>query len=90
MLQSCVLTSPISNTIRVSCEFLGASRRISVNGTCRSCEGTQTPVKMVGNSPLDVVGLQAESYALEVIAVDSNDRRLGDNSVMETITVNTG
>ena len=90
MLQSCVSTSPTSNTIRVSCEFLGASRRISVNATCTSCEGTQTTITVVGDNPLDIVGLQPESYALKVIAVDSNNKRLGNNSVNQTITVNTG
>ena len=90
VLQSCIVTSPISNTIRVLCEFLGASRRISVNATCTSCEGTQTPVTAVGNSPLDIAGLQPESYTLKVIAVDSSNKRLGNNSVMQTITVNTG
>ena len=72
------------------CEFLGASRRISVNVTCTSCEGTQTPVTVVGDSPLDIVGLQSESYTLEVIAVDSSNKRLGNNAVMQAITVNTG
>ena len=61
-----------------------------MNATCRSCGGTQATVTAVGNNPLDIVGLQPESYALKVIAVDGNNKRLGNNSVMQTITVNTG
>lgn len=87
MLQSCAVTSPISNTIRVLCEFLGASRRISVNATCASCEGATI---VIGNSPLDIPNLLSESYSVEVIAVDGSNKRLGDNSVVQTITVNTG
>ena len=90
VLQSCIVASPISNTIRVLCEFLGTSRRISVNTTCTSCEGTQTALTVVDNSPLDIVGVMPETYTLKVIAVDSSNRRLGNNSVMQTITVNTG
>lgn len=90
VLQSCIATSPISNTIRVLCEFLGASRRISVDVTCTSCEGAQTPVTVVGNNPLDITDLLSEEYTLEVIAVDSTNRRLGSNSVVQTITVSTG
>lgn len=87
MLQSCAVTSPISNTIRVLCEFLGASRRISVNATCASCEGAAI---VIGNSPLDIPNLLSESYSVEVIAVDGSNKRLGDNSIAQTITVNTG
>ena len=90
VLQSCIVTSPISNTIRVLCESLGTSRRISVNTTCISCEGTQTALTVVGNSPLDIVGLMPETYTIKVIAVDSSNRRLGNNSIIQAVTVNTG
>ena len=90
MLQSCGATSPISNTVRVVCEFLGAPRRISVNATCTSCQGVQTPTTVVGDSPLDIPDLLSEDYALEVIAVDASNKRLGSNAVTQTITVNTG
>ena len=90
MLQSCVATSPISDTIRVLCEFLGASRRISVNATCTSCEGSQQPITVIGNSPLNIAGLRPETYTLKIIAVDRNNKRLGSNSIMQSVTVNTG
>ena len=90
VLQSCIVTSPVSNTIRVSCEFLGASRQVSVNVTCTSCEGAQAVVTAVGNSPLDIPDLLSEDYTAEVIAVDVSNKRLGNNEVTQTITVNTG
>ena len=90
LLQSCIVTSPVSNTIRVSCEFLGASRRVSINATCTSCEGAQAVVTAVGNSPLDIPDLLSEDYTAEVIAVDASNKRLGNNEVTQTITVNTG
>ena len=90
LLQSCIVTSPVSNAIRVSCEFLGASRRVSVNATCTSCEGAQAVVTAVGNSPLDIPDLLSEDYTVEVIAVDGSNKRLGNNEVTQTITVNTG
>ena len=90
MLQSCTVTSPVSNTIQVTCEFLGASRRVSINATCTSCVGAQAVVTAVGNSPLDISDLLPEDYTIDVIAVDASNKRLGNNVVTLTITVNTG
>ena len=90
MLQSCIVTSPVSNTIQVTCEFLGASRRVSINATCTSCVGAQAVVTAVGNSPLDISDLLPEDYTIDVIAVDASNKRLGNNVVTLTITVNTG
>jgi len=91
VLQSCTVTSPVSNTIRVLCDFLGTSTRISVNATCTSCEGVQTPVIVAGNSPLDIQDLLSERcYAVEVIAVDASSKRLGSNSVIQMISIATG
>ena len=72
------------------CEFLGASRRISVNVTCTSCEGIQTSITVVGDSPLDIPDLLSENYTIEVVAVDTSNKRLGNNVVVQMITVNTG
>ena len=90
MLQSCIVTSPVSNTIQVTCEFLGLPRQISINATCTSCVGAQAVVTAVGNSPLDISDLLSEDYTVDVIAVDASNKRLGNNVVTLTITVNTG
>ena len=74
----------------MSCEFLGVSRRVSVNATCTSCEGAQAVVTAVGNNPLDIPDLLSEDYTVEVIAVDASNKRLGDNLITQAITVNTG
>ena len=89
MLRSCTVTSPVSNTIRVLCDFLGASQRISVNATCTSCEGIQTPVTITGNTPLDISDLLPENYTVEMIAVDANNRRLENNSIAQMVSVST-
>ena len=90
VLQNCAVTSPISNTVRVVCEFLGTLRRISVSVLCTSCQGIHEPFTVFGNSPLDIPDLLSEDYSLEVIAVDASNKRLGSNAVTQTITVNTG
>jgi len=89
VLRSCTVTSPISNTIRVLCDFLGASQQISVNTTCTSCEGIQPPVTITGNIPLDISDILPENYTVEVIAVDANNRRLENNSIAQMVSVST-
>jgi len=90
VLRSCSVTSPVSNTIRVLCDFLGASQKISVNATCTSCEGIQTPVTITGNAPLDIANLLPENYTVEVIAVNANNSKLENNSIIRAILVSTG
>jgi len=90
VLQSCTVTSPVSNTIRVLCDFLGASQKISVNVTCTSCEGIQTPITITGNTPLDISDLLPENYTVEIIAVHTNNNKLENNSIIRAILVSTG
>ena len=70
--------------------YLCAPKLISVNTTCASCEGIQTPVTVTGNSPLDIPNLLPENYTIEVFAVDTNNRKLENNSIIQVISVSTG
>ena len=82
-LQSCTITSPSANTIRVSCELL---ERISVTISSNSCTCSQ-PITMVDNNPITMSDLPIGVYTVEVTAVNSNDMSIENNRIVEMITV---
>ena len=82
-LQSCTITSPSANTIRVSCELL---ERISVTISSNSCTCSQ-PITMVDNNPITVSDFPIGVYTVEVTAVNSNDMSIENNRIVEMITV---
>ena len=82
-LQSCTITSPSANTIRVSCELL---ERISVTISSNSCTCSQ-PITMVDNNPITVSDLPIGVYTVEVTAVNSNDMSIENNRIADVITV---
>ena len=83
VLQSCTITSPSTNTIRVSCELL---RRISITISSNSCTCSQ-PITMVDNNPITVSDLPIGVYTVEVTAVNSNDMNVENNRIVEMITL---
>ena len=83
VLQSCTITSPSANTIRVSCELLETFTRISVTISSNSCTCSQ-PITMVDDNPITVSDLPIGVYTVEVTAVNSNDM---NNRIVEMITV---
>ena len=80
VLQSCTITSPSANTIRISCELL---ERISVTISSNSCTCSQ-PIIMVGNNPITVSDLPIGVYTVEVTADDMN---VENNRIVKMITV---
>ena len=86
VLQSCTITSPSANTIRVSCDLLETFNRISVTVSSNSCTCSQ-PITIVGDNPITVPNLTTGVYIVEVIAVDSNDMRVESNKITEMITL---
>ena len=72
VLQSCTITSPSANTIRVSCELLETFTRISVTISSNSCTCSQ-PITMIDDNPITVSDLPIGVYTVEVTAVNSND-----------------
>ena len=83
VLQSCTITSPSANTIRVSCELLETFTRISVTISSNSCTCSQ-PITMVDDNSITVSDLPIGVYTVEVTAVNSNDM---NNRIVEMITV---
>ena len=83
VIQSCTITSPSANTIRVSCELL---ERINVTISSNSCACSQ-PITMVDNNPITVSDLPIGVYTVEVTAVNSNDMSIENNRIVEMITL---
>ena len=83
VIQSCTITSPSANTIRVSCELL---ERINVTISSNSCTCSQ-PITMVDNNPITVSDLPIGAYTVEVTAVNSNDMSIENNRIVEMITL---
>ena len=77
VIQSCTITSPSANTIRVSCELL---ERINVTISSQ-------PITMVNNNPITVSDLPIGVYTVEVTAVNSNDMSIENNRIVEIITL---
>ena len=82
-LQSCTITSPSANTIRVSCEFVES---INVTISSNSCTCSQ-PITMLDSSPISVSDLAIGVYTVEVIAVNSSDMNTENNRIVEIITI---
>ena len=83
VIQSCTITSPSANTIRVSCELL---ERINVTISSNSCTCSQ-PITMVDNNPITVSDLPIGVYTVEVTAINSNDMSIENNRIVEMITL---
>ena len=82
VIQSCTITSPSVNTIRVSCELL---ERINVTISSNSCTCSQ-PITMEDNNPITVSDLPIGVYTVEVTAVNSNDdMTIENNRIVEMI-----
>ena len=79
-----------SGVIRVFCSFVGVARQISVSITCDDCEIPQPPVTMIRASPMDIPDFSAANYTVEIFAVDNNEKRVEDNTIVKSVTVFTG
>ena len=86
VLQSCAITSPSANTIRVSCELLETYERIRVTISSNRCTCSQ-PITMVDDNPITVPNLTTGVYTVEVTAVNRNDMSIEDNKIVEMITL---
>ena len=87
ILHNCTVTSPSTGTIRVSCD---SSHEILVTLTCtNNCNYPM--VTYTGNSPIIVKGLDPGAvYSVTVEVSDGNQVGLAGQTVMESITVNSG
>ena len=87
ILQNCNVTSPSIGTIRVSCVI---PHEIQV--TLRCTNNCTNPILITyGNSPVIIRGLDpGKRYSVTINVSDGDQVGLTDQTVVETITVNSG
>lgn len=86
VLQRCIVRSPSSNTIKVSCELLETYQRIRVTVSNNGCT-CSPPVTVIGDNPITVFNLTAEVYTVEVTVVNNNNVSIGNKNIITMITV---
>ena len=87
MLKNCDVTSPNAGTVRVSCDI---SHPILVTLTCtNNCNNPMITTN--GSSPLIVTGLDpGVTYSVTVTVFNDNEVGLSDQTLTQTVTVNSG